>query len=207
MNIPQFIGEFYENSLAGLFNLERIDRNFSHKTADLFGKTFYVESKASRFDNGGVIKGWQLGELKKLNIECPYAFSYHELRTPVWKYYPTERSLKHALTMNPLKSLHIIPFSVVEARYKQGYKRPYRNTGDDFVQITENLAAKIFAFDEATWLNLHLNPLNYFKVKPKGTDNIFILCDNKQTLEALLSGFNLQAYRKIMRAKKTKFYQ
>jgi hypothetical protein len=191
MNTQQTIGDYFEDLLSRMFKLKRIDCNFSHKEPDLRGETFDVEVKSSRFDNGGVIKGWQLKYLGNRPCDCPYAFPYHELKTPIWKYYQSERSLRRALN---LKSLYILPLSVVKARYETSYRRPYP-TGDDFVQIRESLAASIFSGNSYVWKILHLNPKRYLKTQPKGTNNIFIMSDSKVTLDKLLGGFNLDIYK------------
>ena len=187
-NIQQTIGAFYEDLLAKLFALERIDKNFSHKTPDLRGKGFYLESKASRYDNGGVIKGWQLEDLRE--IGCPYAFPFHELRTPVRRYYPTERSLLRALAANPFRSIYIFPFSVVEACYKNNSRRPYRNTGDNFTQIRESLARDVFNGELNVWKKLHLNFENFPTASPD--KNIFIVSDDKSILGNLLKRYSKQ---------------
>ena len=83
MNVQQTIGDYFEDLLSRMFKLKRIDSNFSHKEPDLRGDTFCVESKASRFTNGGVIKGWQLEYLGTLPFDCLYAFPYHEIKTPI----------------------------------------------------------------------------------------------------------------------------
>jgi hypothetical protein len=190
MNTQQVIGDFFEDLLSRMFGLKRIDRNFSHKEPDLRGETFDVEVKSSRFDNGGVIKRRQLKYIKNRPRDCPYAFPNHELKTPIWKYYQSERSLRRALN---LKSLYILPLSVVKARYETGYRRPYP-TDDDFVQIRESLAASIFSGNGYVWKTLHLDFEKYIKAQPKGTNNIFIMSDNKATLDKLLSGFSLDVY-------------
>jgi hypothetical protein len=192
MNTQQLIGDYFEDLLSRLFKLKRIDRNFSHKDPDLRGDTFSVESKASRFDNGGVIKGWQLNDLENLPFDCPYAFPYHELKTPISKYYATERALLHAIY---LRSLYVLPISVVQARYETGYKRPYP-TGDDFVQIRESLAKDIFAGKSKIWKTLNLNFKDYVTAVPKSAlvGNIFIMNDNKTTLDKLLNNFTLSVY-------------
>jgi len=191
MNTQQFIGNYFEGLLSKMFNLERGDRNFSHKEPDLIGNTFVMEVKSSRFDNGGVIKGRQLKYLESTYFnDCLYAFPYHELRTPIWKHYPAERSLKRALG---LKSLYIFPFSVAKARYETGYRRPYRYTGDDFVQINESLAAKIFASDKTIWEKLQLNPRKFPKAKLKGANNIFIMTEHRDMMDELLHFADVRA--------------
>ncbi len=192
MNVQQTIGDYFEDLLSRMFKLKRIDSNFSHKEPDLRGDTFCVESKASRFTNGGVIKGWQLEYLGTLPFDCLYAFPYHEIKTPISKYYDTERGLLHALY---LRSLYIFPLSVVQARYETGYKRPYP-TGDDFVQIRESLAKDIFAGKPKIWEALHLNFKNYVTATPKGalSNNVRIMSEDKTTLDKLLNNFTLSVY-------------
>ena len=183
MNTQQFIGNYFEDLLARMFRLKRVDSNFSHKEPDLSNEEFCIEVKSSKYDNGGVIKRRQLRYLENFHLECLYAFPYHELKTPVRKYYPSDRALLRAIS---LRSLYIFPLDVVKARYETSYKRPYP-TGDDFVQIRESLASGIFDDDADIWKRLHLTPGKYAKAHPLGTD-IFIMAKNKHTLDALLKG-------------------
>jgi hypothetical protein len=188
MNTQQLIGDYFEDLLSLMFKLKRIDRNFSHKEPDLHGDTFDVEVKSSRFTNGGVIKGWQLEYLENRSIDCPYAFPYHELNTPISEHYATERALLRAVY---LRSLYIFPISVVRARYDTGYRRPYP-TGDDFVQIRESLAKDIFSGKSWIWKTLNLNFKNYATAVP--AHNIFIMSEDKTTLDTLLNNFTLNVY-------------
>jgi len=192
MNTQQLIGDYFEDLLSRMFKLKRIDRNFSHKDPNLRGDTFSVESKASRFDNGGVIKGWQLNYLENLPFDCPYAFPYHELNTPICEHYTTERALLQAVYM---RSLYIFPISVVRARYDTGYRRPYP-TEDDFVQIRESLAKGIFAGKPEIWKALNLNFRDYVTAVPKGAlaHNVFIMSEDRGTLDKLLNNFTLNVY-------------
>ena len=185
MNTQQLIGDYFEDLLSRMFGLKRVDQNFSHKEPDLSDETFCMEVKSSRFDNGGVIKGWQLKYLGELKLDCLYAFPYHELNVPIWEHYSSDRGLRRALS---LKSLYIFPLSVVKAQYDTGYKRPYP-TGDDFTQIRESLAEMIFAGNSEIWKKLHLNFKKYLTAKPR--KNIFVMTENKNTLDALLNRFKL----------------
>jgi hypothetical protein len=183
MNTQQLIGDYFEDLLARMFKLKRVDSNFSHKEPDLSNEKFCIEVKSSKFDNGGVIKRRQLRYLENFHLECLYAFPYHELKTPIFRHYSSEKALLRAIS---LRSLYIFPLDVVKARYETGYKRPYP-TDDDFVQIRESLASGIFDGDVDIWKLLHLTPGKYAKAHPKGTD-IFIMAENKNTLDALLKG-------------------
>jgi len=180
-NIQQAVGRFFERLLAKEFGLRIIDGRMSSKVPDLKCDKFYIEVKASRYDNGGVIKKFQLRNFGTLEMECLYAFPYHEAQVPMRRYYPTERSLERSLQM---KSLYILPFEVAKAHYTHFERRPYRKTGDDFTQIRESLARDIFGGKAEVWSKLQLNFDNYYTATRK--KNEFILTGSRKILNRLL---------------------
>ncbi len=64
---PQtIIGDFFEERVEQIFDLVRIDKKMQGNVPDLKSKdnSFYIEVKASRYDNGGVIRKNQLFRFK-----------------------------------------------------------------------------------------------------------------------------------------------
>jgi len=184
-NIQQTVGMFFENLVAELLGLEILDNNMSEKLPDLKDKKerFFMEVKASRFDNGGVVKGWQLEEHKNF-MPCFYAFAFHEAEKPMNQYYPTKKSLENDLY---LRSLYIFSFDIVEAQYTRFNKRPYK-TGDDFSQIKESLASNIFQGKKRVWNKLKLTFEDYCEVQQGG--NVFVMAKDKSQIEMILENYH-----------------
>ena len=131
---------------------------------DLISKdgSFYVEVKASAYDNGGVINKRQLYKFDE-NIQERrfYAFAYHSINKNMQINYPTEKELVDALSF---RSLFLFPISTVKAHFEISPKRKNKKH-DDFVQLRESMAYKIFQGDEEVWKRLGLDEKDYDKLK------------------------------------------
>ena len=121
--------------------------------------SFYVEVKTSTFNNGGIIKGRQLTRFDEItNTRRFYAFVFHKLTGNMGKTYRTKGRLYSALS---LKSLYILPFSLVSTHFHNTKKKPYPD-GDVFVQLNEKQAEHIFSGDYGIWkVSLNLSPTAY----------------------------------------------
>lgn len=125
---------------------------------------FYVEVKTSAFDNGGIIKSRQLAKFDEtVNERRFYAFAFHNISTRVnlGKTYKTIGLLYSALC---LKSLYLLPYSVVKAHFSKSCKRPHPNRGE-FVQLDEKQAEDIYQGEYGTWANLELMTMGYCRTK------------------------------------------
>ena len=162
----QVVGDVFEQKVAQIFNLIRIDGKLSGNVPDLISRdlSFYVEVKASAYDNGGVIKGAQLMKFDRgISKKRLYAFAYHVLsiRNKMSEEYPTEEELRNALN---LKSLYLFPFSIVWSFYNHSKERGGQN--GLFVQMRESDAEKIFSGQGSVWGIMQLRKRNYRTSQP-----------------------------------------
>ena len=190
------VGNFYEGLVGSLFNCKRLDINFSGKLPDLVssGQLFYIEVKASAFHNGGVInKGQLYGFGDWLQGTLFYSFAYHSTPKGVnlGKTYETEGELVQALD---LRSLFLFPYSIVKAHFETSPVKTNLNH-DDFVQLRECPASKIFGFDQATWCKLGLKKERYKTHKPHSRVNI--ITEHDYLTEQILDSLNLEIIQKF----------
>lgn len=154
------VGDFFEKKIMNIFDLIRTDVNALGHVPDLMSKdgSFFVEVKASAYDNGGVINKTQLFRFdKEINIRRFYAFPYHSINKHMQIYYPTEKELRNALD---LRSLYLFPFSIVKAYFEKSKKRIHPKH-DDFVQLDEKSSKRIFQEDLQLWRFLDLDKDKY----------------------------------------------
>lgn len=159
MDHRQVVGRHFEDIVSEIFRLRISDIKSLGNVPDLMSRddSFYVEVKASAYNNGGVIKGEQLSRFnKEINAKRFYAFCYHSLKN-MERDYKTKKSLIKALD---LKSLYMFPFSIVKSFYDNSKKRHV--TGHfNFVSLNERTAERIFRKDEGEWNKLRLNLEDY----------------------------------------------
>jgi len=161
------VGAFFEQKLIEIFDWKLADTKNEGEVPDLVSRdgSFFVEVKASAYNNGGVIKRTQLYTFdRSVRVRRFYAFAYHSISRLVSmaKEYPTEEKLREALD---LRSLYLFPFSIVKAHFEKSRKRT-NPRHDDFVQLRESLAQKIFDSDEETWARLGLPRRKYRMTQP-----------------------------------------
>jgi hypothetical protein len=159
-NPQNIVGDFFEEKVMQLFDLIRTDRKRLGNVPDLMSKdcSFYVEVKASAYNNGGVINKTQLFRFdKEIDIRRFYAFVYHSISRDMQKDYTSKKELRKALD---LKSLYLFPFSIAKAHYKNSKPRTHPKH-DDFVQLKESLAQKMFAKEAEAWQHLGLDDGEY----------------------------------------------
>ncbi len=164
-NTTQIVGDFFERKVGRIFDLERTDPNALGVVPDLISKdgSFYVEVKASAYNNGGVINRGQLYRFDKgIDVRRFYAFAYHPIAGHMQRDYPTAKGLRRALD---LRSLFLFPFSITKAHFENSKKRRHPKH-DDFVQLRESLAKKIFGLDEEVWEHLGLGKESYKITRP-----------------------------------------
>ncbi|MBW3005152.1 hypothetical protein KY310_04955 [Candidatus Woesearchaeota archaeon] len=154
------VGDWGETIVREAFNLVSTE---DEEQPDYLSEdgSFYVEVKTSAFDNGGIIKGKQLARFdEQVNKRRFYAFVFHQIPTAIRlrKKYRTTGRLYSALA---LKSLYLLPFSIVAAHFNASNKKPYRK-GDVFAQLTEQQAEGICTGDYGMWgLHLKIAPTTY----------------------------------------------
>ena len=175
MDSRKVIGNFFEEKAMKIFSLERADISSEGNVPDLKAKdnSFYVEVKASSYTNGGVIKEGQLYRFdKEINAKRFYAFCYHSITKHLERDYRTEKSLRNALD---LKSIYLLPFSIVKSHYENSKKRGCASLPFVYVQLKESDARRIFKKENEIWKKLHLsiNNYNFFKKK-----NIHVITRN-----------------------------
>ena len=161
----QIVGDFFERKLREIFDLERADPKALGVVPDLVSRdgSFYVEVKASAYDNGGVINRGQLYRFDEgIDVRRFYAFAYHSIARHMQRDYPTEKGLRSALG---LKSLFLFPFSITKAHFENSKKRKHPKH-DDFVQLRESLAQRVFGLDEEIWEHLGLEKEKYQMTRP-----------------------------------------
>jgi hypothetical protein len=164
-NPQKVIGDFFEERLMQLFDLARSDPEMSGSTPDLAARdgSFFIEVKASAYNNGGVINKSQMrGFDKRTGVRRFYAFAYHSVAGCMQEEYPTADELMGSLD---IRSLYIFPFSVVKAHYECSKPRTHPRH-DDFVQLRESQARRIFSRDPGTWAKLRLNADEYRTTEP-----------------------------------------
>jgi hypothetical protein len=158
----KIVGNFFEEKVSEIFNLERTDRiDLPDRISK--DKRFYVEIKGSSYINGGVIKKEQLYKFDDIiNARRFYAFGYHSIKKDMMKKYRTKKTLLKDLD---LRSLFLFPFSIVKAHYENSKKRYYQDYSQHktiyYVQIKESLAKKIFNKNKDAWKALSLDTANY----------------------------------------------
>jgi len=186
-NVRLVIGDFFEQKVMQLFNLNRTDIHSKGIFPDLTSKdySFCVEVKSSSYSNGGVIKEKQLYAFDDIiNSRRFYAFVYHSIRRDIQKKYPTEKQLRKALD---LRSLFLFPFSIAKAHFENSQKRNYL-TNDYFVQLKESSAKNIFEKDSLAWQHLELDSKKYERSRPH--EKVHILTKKGNLKKQILSSFN-----------------
>ena len=96
----KIVGDFFEQEVMRLFRLVRTDPNASGILPDLVSgdNSFFVEVKASAYNNGGVINRGQLYRFDKdVDRRRFYAFAFHPISRHMQRDYPTEKKLRSAL--------------------------------------------------------------------------------------------------------------
>jgi hypothetical protein len=154
-NPQQVVGEWGEEGVRVLFDLKVADPQGRGNVPDLASReeAFYVEVKSSAFNNGGVINKGQLYRFDRIvNARRFYAFVFHSVTDNMRETFPTKADLLAALD---LRSLYILPFSIVKAHF-DGSKKRRTAKHDDFVQLNEAQARAIFDQDRKTWARLNL---------------------------------------------------
>jgi hypothetical protein len=196
-NARLIVGEFFEEKLIRLFDLIRIDKKSGEipgKVPDLISRnnSFYIEVKASAYNNGGVIKGEQLFKFEReIEKRRFYAFAYHSIKKSMHKNYRSEKELRKALD---LRSLYIFPFSIVKAHYDYSTKYNYIDRGL-YAQLNESEAEKIFLGNSETWINLKLNKEKYIPAKLHETINI--MTREGYLEKSLRDSFNPEALNQV----------
>ena len=171
-NPRNVVGEFFEQKTMRIFNLSRSDGGHSGKSPDLVSKdgSFYVEVKASAYDNGGVINKNQIyrfeEEIKERRF---YAFPFHSITKDMSKRYSNPTRLITALD---LRSLYLFPFSIVLAHFENSEIKTTAKH-DGYVQLNEERAKMIFGKNAEFWNHLGLNPSDY-KMK-KLHEKVFVV--------------------------------
>jgi len=186
-NTKKVVGDFFEEKIVQLFDLIRIDPQGIGRAPDLVARdgSFYVEVKASAYNNGGVIKRAQLYRFDKdISVRRFYVFVYHSIIKDMEKLYSTEEELKRILD---LKSLFLFPFSTVKAHFEKS-KKSYHHQVDFFVQLKENMAADIFLGDEKAWKHLGLESNIYARTKPH--EKVHIVTRNRILEKEILASFH-----------------
>ena len=161
----RIVGGFFEQNVMELFGLVRTDMEQAGTVPDLLSRdgSFFVEVKASSHSNGGVINKGQLYRFDD-NIDKRrfYAFAYHSIARHMARDYPTEEELRAVLKM---RSLFLFPFSVTKA-YFEALPKKVTKGHDDFVQLKESDAKRIFYKDNDIWNYIGLRPEDYGYEKP-----------------------------------------
>jgi hypothetical protein len=186
-DVRMIVKNKFEKRVAKIFGLVFPDKKYQDIWPDLISKdgSFLVEVKASSYVNGGVINKKQLNKFdKQTNKRRFYAFPYHSITKDMGKNYPTKKALEEALD---LKSLFLLPFSIVKSHFDNSHKRetPHHDT---FVQLIESKAENIFGGNKKTWTHLKLCYDYYKPISPH--KRIHILTKNGYLEEKILSSFN-----------------
>jgi len=180
------VGNFFEDKVMQLFDLARLDQSAAGNVPDLVSGdcSFFVEVKASAYDNGGVINKTQLYKFdKEITIRRFYAFPFHSIRNMI-RNYPTEDDLRKALD---LRSLFLFPFSIPKAHFENSKKRK-NPKHDDFVQMRERQAFDIFNGDPTIWDHLKLPEEKYKKSRPH--EKVYILTRDGHLEKDILDSFH-----------------
>ena len=181
------VGDFFEEKLRLLLNLNRYDDRGNGSVPDLISKSnsFYMESKASAFNKGGMIKEKQLLKFnEERGIRRFYAFGYHSIVNGRLARYKDEDRLRNSLD---LRSLYIFPFSIVMAYYEHSKKIRAPNNGF-YIQLREQDARNIFSGKKRVWENLDLDIADYKKrnLHPK----IHLITREGHLEQEILNSFN-----------------
>ena len=159
-NPRNVVGTFFEQKTKRIFDLLESDAGHLKKSPDLMSKdrSFYVEVKASAYDNGGVINEGQIRKFKnEIKERRFYAFLFHSITKDMSKRYSNATRL---ITSLDLKSLYLFPFSIVLAHFENSEIKT-TSSHDGYVQLNEERAKKIFEKNAEFWKHLGLNPENY----------------------------------------------
>jgi hypothetical protein len=186
-NAKKVVGDVFEQKVMQLFDLVRTDRYALGLVPDLISRdsSFFVEVKASAYDNGGVITRMQLYRFdEEIWIRRFYAFVYHSINKNMQRDYPTEIELKRALD---LRSLFLFPFSIAKAHFEHSKIR-ITPRHDDFVQLRESLAKNIFEGNTDIWKNLGLETKNYKGARPH--EKIHILTREGYLEQQIMDSFH-----------------
>ena len=165
------VGNFFEQKVMQLFDLVRTDPHAFGEVPDLVSRdgSFFVEVKASAYNNGGVINKTQMLRFdRKISTKRFYAFAYHSINKCMQRDYPTEDELNNALN---LRSLYLFPFSIIKAHFERSEKIT-NPKHDDFVQLKERTAHDIFEGDSKAWNHLGLSISEYKKIQTHGKVHI-----------------------------------
>jgi hypothetical protein len=182
----EIVREVFEKKVSKLFNLVWADvRSLGH-VPDLVSKdrSFFVEVKASSYNNGGVINKKQLYRFyTRVSARRFYAFPYHSITKDMLKDYPMKEDLRKALD---LRSLYIFPFSVTRAHFETSKKKTHPKH-DDFVQLRESTARKLFANDPEAWKKIGLDASQYQMTKLN--ERIFLVTRGEYLKQQILDSF------------------
>ncbi len=183
----KIVGDFFEQEVIRLFGLVRTDVDSLAGVPDLIAKdnSFFVEVKASAYNNGGVINRRQLYRFdKNIDLRRFYAFAYHSISRHMQRDYPTEEELKNALG---LRSLFLFPFSIVKAHFERSKKRKTPKH-DTFVQLREHLAQAIFQKEKTAWRHLGLASADYRMAQPH--ERVHLVTRAGHLEQEILDSFN-----------------
>jgi len=196
------VGDWGEAIVWNAFDLEPTN---DQELPDYVSKnsSFFVEVKTSAYNNGGIIKGKQLARFdEQVNKRRFYAFVFHQISiaTRLRKTYQATGRLYTALT---LKSLYLLPFSVVRAHFDASKKKPYKED-DVFVQLNEKQAEHIFSGDYRLWkTRLGLSPAAYSR---KELHERVRLITNNSVLESIIKkAFNPAVIETAAKISENKF--
>jgi len=181
-NTQKAVGDFFENRVIQLFDLQRSGGELPDLTSRK--RKFFMEVKASAYTNGGVINQGQIQRFnQEINIRRFYAFAYHSIGKNMGRSYATREALEADLD---LRSLYIFPFSIVFSYFNASDKRrtPFHDT---FVLMREKTAEKIFLEDAETWKKLELKTEDYKMIQPH--KRVFIITRQGNLEQELLNSF------------------
>ena len=155
-NGQNVVGLWGEEQAKLLFDLVKTGRC---DVPDLVSKdgSFYVEIKASCYDNGGVINSGQLQFFNEVMYPRRfYVFIYHS-QHDLENRFAAEEDMKASLD---LRSVFMFPYSIVTAHFHTSKIRaPSKH--DRFVQMPEKAARAIFGGDIHEWRKLELDRKRY----------------------------------------------
>lgn len=184
MDPRKTIGNFFEQKITRMLDLERTPGYVPDLTSR--DGSYYIEVKASAFDNGGVINRRQLYTFDRLSVKRFYAFAYHPIskRVNIESTYLTEEDLRKALM---LKSVFIFPFSIIKAYFERMPKKSHPQH-DDFVQLEEKRALAIFSKEAEIWERLFLPSITYKATQPH--ERVHLLTKNGNLEQEILKAFH-----------------
>lgn len=195
------VGDWGEAIVWNAFDLEPTD---NQELPDYESKkgSFFVEVKTSAFNNGGIIKGKQLAKFDEhVNKRRFYAFVFHQISiaTRLRKTYQATGRLYTALT---LKSLYLLPFSVVRAHFDASKKKPYMHN-DVYVQMDEKQAEQIFSGEYKLWkTRLGLSPTAYSRKELH--ERVRLITNNRALESRIKKAFNPAVIEKAAKISENK---